>query len=451
MGFLFLGIHYMKEGFAVFRDTINLAEYTIPGLKGLLIFILIGVTTTVIIQSSDATMAIIITALAVHQISYENSLALAIGANIGTTITAILSAIGVNVEGKHLAAAHLIFNVITACVALLMMQQFIMAVDYLARIVHIAEDDYTLKLAMFHSLFNITGILLLLPFINKLVQFIEYILKGEVVSVDKPEYLNAAAMAFPDTVVLAVHQETLRLYRHARHIILKTLGLNDSYVSSTQDLQQLLQQSKISDTYDIETAYERNSKGVYSAIIAFISQASFTWEMQQSGRLYWLREASRHIVEAVKDSKHLQKNLLLMSNSGNPSVKQEYDKIRYQIAELFKELDGIQNQVEQGSSDINLLSFDVFKAKIKEQDQQMNARIDCLIREHKITPEAGTSLINDSTYMYEIKKHLVMMAETLFVQQEEKISQAQRELILDDNELVNVIETRDKDLKGVEK
>ncbi|TXK98974.1 hypothetical protein BMR02_08140 [Methylococcaceae bacterium HT1] len=283
------------------------------------------------------------------------------------------------------------------------------------------------------------------------MQFIEYILKGEVVSVDKPEYLNAAAMAFPDTVVLAVHQETLRLYRHARHIILKTLGLNDSYVSSTQDLQQLLQQSKISDTYDIETAYERNSKGVYSAIIAFISQASFTWEMQQSGRLYWLREASRHIVEAVKDSKHLQKNLLLMSNSGNPSVKQEYDKIRYQIAELFKELDGIQNQVEQGSSDINLLSFDVFKAKIKEQDQQMNARIDCLIREHKITPEAGTSLINDSTYMYEIKKHLVMMAETLFVQQEEKISQAQRELILDDNELVNVIETRDKDLKGVEK
>lgn len=141
MGFLFLGIHYMKEGFAVFRDTINLAEYTIPGLKGLLIFILIGVTTTVIIQSSDATMAIIITALAVHQISYENSLALAIGANIGTTITAILSAIGVNVEGKRLAAAHLIFNVITACVALLMMQQFIMAVDYLARIVHIAEDD----------------------------------------------------------------------------------------------------------------------------------------------------------------------------------------------------------------------------------------------------------------------------------------------------------------------
>ena len=134
----------------------------------------------------------------------------------------------------------------------------------------------------------------------------------------------------------------------------------------------------------------------------------------------------------------------MMNSSNNLFVKQEYDKIRYQIAELFRELDTIRIQVEQKSSDINILSFDIFKVKIKEQDQQMNARIDSLIREHKMTPEAGTSLINDSAYMYEIKKHLVAMAETVFVRQEE-ISEAQRELILDDNELVNVIETQDND------
>jgi len=171
--------------------------------------------------------------------------------------------------------------------------------------------------------------------------------------------------------------------------------------------------------------------------------------MQQSGHLYWLREANRHIVEAIKDSKHLQKNLLMMDRSNNQFVKQEYNKIRYQIAELFRELDVIRTQTEQGSSDINLLSFDIFKVKITEQDQQMNQRIDCLIRERKITPEAGTSLINDSAYMYAIKKHLVAMAETIFVRQEEIISQAQRELILDDIELANVIETQNDNLKGV--
>jgi len=450
MGFLFLGIHYMKEGFAVFHDTINLAEYAIPGTKGILVFILIGVATTVIIQSSDATMAIIITALSVQQISYDNSLALAIGANIGTTITAILSAVGVNIEGKRLAAAHLIFNVITAVVALLILDQFVIAVDYLARLVHIAADDYTLKLAMFHTLFNVTGILILLPFINQLVQFIEFILKGERVSIDKPEFLNSAAMAFPDTVVLAVHQETVRLYKHARYIILKTLGFSVSGVFSDKDLQQLLQQSMINDSYNIEAAYNHNVKGIYSAIIAFISQASFTWEVLQTGRLYWLREASRHIVEAIKDCKHLQKNLLVSSRSNNMFVKQEYDKIRYQIAELLRELDIVRIQEAQDSSDINLLSFDIFKVKIKEQDQQMNARIDCLIREHKISPDAGTSLINDSAYMYAIKQHLLAMAEAVFVRQEENISEAQRELVLDDNEVLKVMETHDNDLEGMQ-
>lgn len=140
-----------------------------------------------------------------------------------------------------------------------------------------------------------------------------------------------------------------------------------------------------------------------------------------------------------------------MSTSSNHYVKQEYDKIRYQIAELFRELNGLQKQLEQGSNEVTLLSFDVFKVKIKEQDQQMNARIDSLIREQKVTPEAGTSLINDSAYMYEIKKHLVAMAETVFVKQEEKVSRAQRELVLDDNELANVIDTQDKDLKGAER
>ena len=47
LGFLFLGIHYMKEGFVVFRETIDLAKYAIPGIKGLLVFILIGIATTV--------------------------------------------------------------------------------------------------------------------------------------------------------------------------------------------------------------------------------------------------------------------------------------------------------------------------------------------------------------------------------------------------------------------
>jgi phosphate:Na+ symporter len=283
----------------------------------------------------------------------------------------------------------------------------------------------------------------MLPFVNKMAVVLEKFLKGEQVKVDEPRYLDAAAMTFPDTVVVAVQQETVRLYKHATHIILKTIGLPGRGVFSDKALAQLLQEHSEISPYNVDAAYERNIKGIYSAIIAFISHADFTWKMQQSGSLYWLREANRHIVEAIKDTKHLQKNLLRLALSNNSYVKAEYEKIRYQIAELLRELEAFRQQSASETQDIALLSFDVFKAKIKEQDQQMNARIDCLIRERKITPEAGTSLINDSAYMYAIKKHLLDMAETVFVIQEEKISKAQRELVLSDEELSGVLQTDD--------
>jgi len=442
LGFLFLGIHYMKEGFEAFRTTIDLADYAMTGLKGLAVFTLIGIAMTVIMQSSHAAMVLIITALSVQQITYDNALALAIGSNIGTTITAIIGAMSANIAGKRLAVAHLLFNVITAVIALFMLEYFIKAVDTIAQGLGIGAMDFTLKLAIFHSLFNIVGVLVMLPFIDRLVSFIEGLLKGEVVRIDKPKYLNDEAMRFPDTVVFAVHRETVRLYQHAGHILLKTLGLSSTRVFSSTNLEQLVKDTPKIAPYHVDEAYEHHIKGIYSAVIAFISQASFTWEMKQSGQLYWLREANRHIVEAIKDGKHLQKNLLVSNGSNNPFIRDEYLKIRYQIADLLRDLEFFRLKVEANEVEVALLSFDIFKVKIKEQDTLMNEQIDALIREHKITALAGSSLINDSAYMYAIKRHLVEMAETVFVIQEQAnpVSLAvERELSLDDNELSDVL------------
>ena len=103
-------------------------------------------------------MTLIITALAAGQISYENALALAIGANIGTTITAIIGAFSANYQGKRLALAHLIFNVITAGVALIFIGPIRMAVDWISMGVGIPDTDYALKLAVFHTIFNVLGV-----------------------------------------------------------------------------------------------------------------------------------------------------------------------------------------------------------------------------------------------------------------------------------------------------
>ena len=442
IGFLFLGIHYMKEGFEAFRGTIQLTDYALTGFLGLLVFVVLGVITTIIIQSSDATMVLIITALASSQVTYENSLALAVGANIGTTVTAVLGALSANIKGKRLAGAHLIFNLFTAIVAIVLMDQFIWVVDRFCVLVGIAADDYTLKLAAFHTLFNVVGISVMLPLVQPLARLLERLLVDTTGALDKPRFLTQSALQFPETAVEAVRNETEHLYGNTVHIILKTMGLHRRDVFSEQDLGDIIKKYQKLPDYDLDDAYERNFKGIYSAIVEFISKARFSWELKQSGRLYWLRGANLKLAEAIKGTKHLQKNLQKSHASHNVYLKQEYDKIRYQIATLLRDIEEIKTQ--KLVSELPLLSQDMLKVKLKDQNIVMMENIEVLIREHKISSQMGTSLMNDSAYVYDIQSNLISMATIVFINYAIQSIDAEREMTLTDSELLNVVNSAAK-------
>ncbi|MGR8932070.1 MAG: Na/Pi cotransporter family protein, partial [Gammaproteobacteria bacterium] len=437
LGFLFLGIQYMKDGFDAFKDNIDLSQYAMTGPRGLLVYVLVGIVATVIIQASGATMVLIITALAAQQISYENALALAIGSNIGTTVTAVLGAFGANIKGKRLAGAHVLFNVLTGLLAIVFLHQFVWIVDILCRLVAIPDDDYTLKLAMFHSVFNLVGVIIMLPVSGLMAQFLERAMQEKRAAVELPRFLTASALQFPDTAVEAVYQETQHLYENATYVILKAIGLHRRDVYSERDLNAIIGKYRIVKDYDIDEAYERNVKGLYSAIIEFISQARFTWEMKQSGRLYWLREANLELVESVKGVKHLQKNLLKHNRSYNPFLADEYHRICYQIAMVIRELGKIKSL--DIINELPLLSLDTLKGRVKEQRQSANEIIENLIRERKISAEAGTSLLNDNAYLYDIQSNLLNMAETVFINYAAESVKAEKEMALTDHELLEVI------------
>lgn len=309
LGFLFLGIDYMKQNFETIKSTLDLAEYSVPGIKGLLIYTLLGITATVIMQSSHATMVLIITALAAQQVSYENALALAIGSNIGTTITAIIGAIGANIEGRRLAGGHLLFNLITGLVALLLIHYFKIAVDEISMLIGIADDDLTLKLAVFHTLFNTVGIIILFPFIKHIVVLLNKIIPEKRSSVFRPMYLNDSAVDFPETLIESVRLESIHLYDNAIHVILKTFGLHRRDLVDKDQLWQVIEHQKKLTHYDIDASYEKRIKVIFSALIDFISRAQFSRETEKTSKLFWIRGASRSVVDAIKDVKHLQKKL----------------------------------------------------------------------------------------------------------------------------------------------
>jgi len=437
LGFLFLGIHYMKEGFEAFKETIDLTAYAIPGYKGLFIFMFIGIFATVVMQSSHATLVLIITALSVQQITYENALALAIGANVGTTITAIIGSLSANVQGKRLAIAHLIFNMVTGLIAIILIQQMMLAVDWFSDLAGIRSDDYTLKLAVFHTIFNLVGIMVTTPFIGVMVNMLMKTLSEKDSPIEQPKYLTDAALDFAETAVKAVKMETLHLYENAIEIIGNVIGFSKSEIDSSADLEELLNSKSKLQEVDVDALYLKNIKGIYSAIIEFISKAKFNWEMKQSGDMHWLRKSNIDLVETIKATKHLQKNLIRFCNSEDEYTKVEYQKMRSSLVQILRELEEIKFEADP---DIKLLVIDSIKLSMKEDEQTINHDIDELIRSGKISAESGSSMINDSFYLFEIKSKLVDFFETLFASPNRDITRAERRMSLSDSEITELTE-----------
>jgi phosphate:Na+ symporter len=435
LGFLFLGIHYMKGGFETFKETINLAEYAVSGYPGLLLYTAIGIFATVVMQSSHATLVLTITALAAGQITYENALALAIGANIGTTITAILGAMSANEGGKRLAAAHLVFNVVTGLIAIIFIYQLVGLVEGLSGMAGIAADDYTLKLAVFHSVFNLIGIVVMLPLLNTMVALLEKYIPEKTPEVDQPKYLSGSSAEFPGTAVEAVRMETLRVYEAALRIITDALGMKSSDVLSKVDLQQAASAQNQVHMFDIDAMYQRHIKGIYSAIVAFISDTTFSRREEQSAELQWLREASTRLVEAVKDTGLLQENLVRYVGSDNLKMREVYNRIRVQIAVIIRDLEEMRTTA---GGVMDVLSLDALKLLVDEDQAHINRTMAELIGKRSITPAMGSSLINDSVYAHDIAMNLIQAAQTLFVAKEHDMTQAAHDVVLDKSDLTQI-------------
>ncbi|RLQ21108.1 Na/Pi cotransporter family protein [Seongchinamella sediminis] len=410
IGFLFLGIHFMKEGFSAYADQIDLTRYALPGIAGLLAFTLIGILATVVMQSSHATLTLTITALAAGQVTYDNALALAIGGNVGTTITALLGSISANISGKRLAAAHVIFNVVTGVLALVFIQPLLQVVEYLSEAVGIAADDYTLKLAVFHSLFNVIGVMIMVPLLPRLVRFLEQHLQGPPMAGDQPRYLSKASLELPEIASQAVYKETLHLLDNAFSLIAHGVDLRRSLIFSEVDMQPLLERTPEQIEIDLDRQYALMIKDIYSANIEFISRAQAAAPAEYSDQYSNLRRANMDTVAAIKATKHLRKNLQVYSRDRNPDLRREYNRFRIRVGGVLRELGALR---ETDDPVVILLSLDQIKVASLDAANFASATVDKLIRERTITSKMATSLINDGAYTRELVARLIEVVDAL--------------------------------------
>jgi phosphate:Na+ symporter len=412
LGFLFLGIAYMKEGFETAGGQIDLSQFAVPGFRGLLIYTAIGMAATVIMQSSHATLILTITALAAGQVTYDNALALAIGSNVGTTITAILGAISASVSGRRLAVAHLIFNLVTGTIAILLIKQFAAAVDWISALIGIGADDFTLKFAVFHTLFNLVGVILMLPLIGVLVTFLEKLLheKAEPEETTRVLFLNKSALEFPDTALEVITRETVHLTFNAFEILAHGLNLNRTDITSSDDINATLARCNAIFDTDVTDLYQRKVKPLYSAIVDFSAQAEKHMNVEQLERLNRLKRANWQIVNAVKAMKEMQGNIDRYMCADNEYIRGEYNGIRLHIAMVLRTLFRIEDTVGPALKNERL---EQMKNTLEEQDIISNGALDKLIREQRISSDMATSLMNDSAYAYDIQSNLIAAGMTI--------------------------------------
>ncbi len=437
LGFLFLGIHYMKEGFEAFKDSFDLASLAVGGYPGLFLFAAIGAAATVVMQSSHATLVLILTALAAGQITYENGLALAIGANVGTTITAIIGSLSANVQGKRLAGAHLIFNVVTGVIAIVFISQFVWAVDWISVRVGIEDTNYTMKLAVFHTLFNLVGVLVMVPMIQRLSDYLIDYLPEKALDLAEPKYLSDAAIEFPETVLASVKKEVWHLFDSAFELMAHGMNLHRTQILESENLEKTIDMDREIHEFDMDELYESKVKVLYGAIIDFISRSQSNMSSVFSEELFRLRNAATEIVECVKHIKHLRKNATRYMVSDNEHIRREYNRLRYQIAMILREIYRLRAEDDYDHA-LAMLEMDELKAEIMVTHNELNDRITGVLTDKQITPQMATSLLNDFNYADDTSKNLLDCSQALLASHTDLVAEAAQEVILDEEEIEKV-------------
>ncbi|MGI6362653.1 MAG: Na/Pi cotransporter family protein [Bacillota bacterium] len=204
-GILFLGLSIMGDALAAIREypqVLNLlAQFGQRPLLGMVA----GVLFTSIIQSSSATTAVVITLAGQGMLDLQGAIALTLGANIGTCITALLASIGTGLNARRAAVAHLMFNVLGVVIFMAILTPF---TGFIATL----STSLPRQVAWGHTLFNVTNTILFLPFINQFVAAVTKLVPGtEEVFEAGPIYLEKNLLESPSLALAAAEREISRM------------------------------------------------------------------------------------------------------------------------------------------------------------------------------------------------------------------------------------------------
>ncbi len=264
-GLLFFGMAVMKDGLAPLKDSKEFisffTQFNAAGYSGILLCVLVGTILTMILQSSSATVGVTMALAIQGLLSFEASVAMILGENIGTTITAQLASLGSNVNARRTANAHTLFNVIGVFLITICFPWFIDVVRWFSQFflgsgpVDLIVDGEKVNIARYiansHSLFNVLNAVFFLIFLPYLVKVAYWLTpqkksEAELAELYQIKYLDTGFINAPD---VAIEQAKLEIYRMGETVQLMFSDVISSLES--RNLKVLAQWRKREDAIDL--------------------------------------------------------------------------------------------------------------------------------------------------------------------------------------------------------
>ncbi len=262
--FLFMGLQSLKANAPDLGANPEMLafvqNYTDMGFFSIILFLFIGAILTMIVQASAATMAITLIMCANGWIDYHLGVALVLGENIGTTITANLAALTGNTQARRAALAHLVFNVFGVMWVLVLFYPFTNAVSWFVTHVMKVSDPavaVSFKLAAFHTAFNISNTFIMIWFVSLIEKTVCTLIKPKVEDEEyRLRYITGGMLSTAELSILQAHKEiSLFAERTARMFnMVKELFYEKNEETFLKTYSRIEKYENISDRMEIEIA-----------------------------------------------------------------------------------------------------------------------------------------------------------------------------------------------------
>jgi phosphate:Na+ symporter len=351
-GFLFFGLDFMKSSIDELATQMDLSKFI---NYGNFVFLLIGLIFTAIVQSSSATIVIALSMLNAGVIPFVAAGSLIIGANLGTTVTIIIGSLSKGIVAKkRVAFAHLFFNIITAAVAFPILN---IMVWFIQDILDVNNPLYALT--AFHTIFNVIGVLIFLPFLKPFAQTLERLVKDKKVTI--AGYISKLSPTDVEAGIVALEQEIRHMMKMVIQLNTHVLKMSGTGILQWDD-DALNQKLKWMEKRGLISVYQEIKELEVEILYFYSGLQKQKINEKEALRLSEIMSAVRNLVYSAKSMKDIVHNINELDNLDKAAIQDKLIQIQQFQEEFYHEI--YQNSTPPGAA-TELLALQTLMQKSK--------------------------------------------------------------------------------------